>query len=270
MTSALLQPHRAEAAPGLAARLACREGSFAGPTAGVAPGLVQGNLAILPRDLAGDFLRFCQLNPKPCPIIGVSDPGEPRMPTLGLDVDIRTDLPGYLVWRNGKIVDEPTDILSWWRSDLVAFVIGCSLSFEEALIAEGLPMRHVANRSRVPMYRSNIACQPAGPFSGPMVVSMRPLAPPDAIRAIQITSRYPAVHGAPVHMGFPAAIGIGDLARPDYGDAVDILPGELPVFWACGVTPQAVIASVKPEFAITHAPGLMLVTDLRNSQLAAF
>jgi uncharacterized protein YcsI (UPF0317 family) len=260
----------AGASPGLAARLACREGSLAGPTAGIAPGFVQGNLAILPRDLANDFLRFCQLNPKPCPVIGVSDLGDPRISALGLDLDIRTDLPGYRVWKNGEVVDEPTDILSWWRGDLVAFVIGCSLSFEEALMAEGLPMRHVTNQARVPMYRTNIDCRPAGIFSGPLVVSMRPFTPSDAIRAIQITSRYPAVHGAPVHIGFPETIGIDDLAHPDYGDPVEILAGELPVFWACGVTPQAVIASARPEFAITHAPGLMLVTDLKNSQLAVF
>jgi uncharacterized protein YcsI (UPF0317 family) len=257
-----------DAPPGLAARLACREGSFTGPTAGIAPGLVQGNLAILPKDLANDFLRFCQLNPKPCPVIGVSDLGNPNISALGHDLDIRTDLPGYRVWKDGEVVDEPRDILSWWRNDLVAFVIGCSLSFEEALIAEGLPLRHVTSRARVPMYRTNIDCQPAGRFSGPMVVSMRPFAPADAIRAIQITSRYPAVHGAPVHLGFPEAIGVADLAYPDYGDPVEIRAGELPVFWACGVTPQAVIASVRLDFAITHAPGLMLVTDLRNSQLA--
>jgi uncharacterized protein YcsI (UPF0317 family) len=222
----------------------------------------------MPKNLANDFLQFCQLNPKPCPVIGVSDPGDPKISTLGHDLDIRTDLPGYRVWRNGEVVDEPTDILSWWRSDLVAFVIGCSLSFEEALIAEGLPLRHVTNRARVPMYRTNIDCQPAGIFAGPMVVSMRPFTPSDAIRAIQITSRYPAVHGAPIHLGFPEAIGIADLARPDYGDPVEIQAAELPVFWACGVTPQAIIASAALEFAITHAPGLMLVTDLKNSQLA--
>jgi uncharacterized protein YcsI (UPF0317 family) len=268
MTQAVSKTSRADIAPSLAVRLACREGSFTGPTAGLAPGFVQGNLVVLPQDLTSDFLRFCQLNPKPCPLIGISNAGDPQIPSLGLDLDIRTDLPGYRVWQNGEIANEPSDVLSWWRNDLVAFVIGCSLSFEEALLAEGLPLRHVAKRARVPMYRSNIECRPAGLFAGPMVVSMRPLAPSDAIRAIQITSRYPAVHGAPVHIGIPEAIGIGDLARPDYGDPVEMLPGELPVFWACGVTPQAIIASVRPQFAITHGPGLMLVTDLRNSHLA--
>jgi uncharacterized protein YcsI (UPF0317 family) len=229
---------------------------------------VQGNLAILPSDLAGDFLRFCQLNPKPCPVIGMSEIGDPRIPALGADLDIRTDLPGYRVWKNGELVEETGEISRWWRDDLVAFVIGCSFSFEEALVADGLPIRHIACGVRVPMYRTNIACMPAGPFAGPMVVSMRPLSPAQAIRAIQITSRFPSVHGAPVHIGLPALIGIRDLQKPDYGDAVPVEEDELPVFWACGVTPQAVIAAAKPAFAITHAPGAMLVTDLRNTQLA--
>jgi uncharacterized protein YcsI (UPF0317 family) len=231
---------------------------------------VQGNLAILPVAFASDFLRFCQLNPKPCPLIGMSQPGNPTIPDLGADLDIRTDLPLFRVWRDGRLVEEPTDLRAVWRDDLVAFVLGCSLSFEEALLQEGLPIRHVETRSRVPMYRTNIACAPAGPFSGPMVVSMRPFSPPQAIRAIQITSRFPAVHGAPVHIGFPELIGIGALSAPDYGDPVEVGAGELPVFWACGVTPQAVIEAAKLPFAITHAPGSMLVTDLKNTQLAAF
>jgi uncharacterized protein YcsI (UPF0317 family) len=253
---------------GLEARRMVRAGLWAGPTAGLAPGFVQGNLALLPHELAGDFLRFCHLNPKPCPVIGLSEPGEPHIAALGYDLDLRTDLPRYRVWQDGRLVDEPTDVTSWWRDDLVAFVIGCSFSFEEALIADGVPVRHVACGTNVPMYRTNIACATAGPFAGPLVVSMRPLAPADAIRAVQITSRFPAVHGAPVHIGFPELIGIEDLANPDYGDPVEVRPGELPVFWACGVTPQAVISTAKPPFAITHAPGCMLVTDLGNSRLS--
>jgi uncharacterized protein YcsI (UPF0317 family) len=255
-------------AAGLAARLACRRGTLRGTTAGVAPGYVQGNLAILPRDLAADFLRFCQANPKPCPVIGVSDVGNPRIPSLGLDLDIRTDLPGYRVWKSGELVEETADVTKWWRDDLVSFVIGCSYSFEEALIEDGIPLRHVEHRVRVPMYRTKIECTPAGVFSGPMVVSMRPLRPPHAIRAIQITSRFPAVHGAPIHVGLPELLGIQDLGKPDYGDAVEVRSDELPVFWACGVTPQSVIAHAKPPFAITHAPGAMLVTDLKNRQFA--
>lgn len=253
--------------PSHRARLSCRAGDAA-QTAGVAPGFVQGNLAILPEKDASAFHRFCQLNPKPCPIIGISEVGDPRMPALGADLDIRTDLPRYRVWRDGVAVEEPTDIKAHWRDDLVAFVIGCSFSFEEALIADDIPIRHIECGVRVPMYRTNIACRPAGPFAGPMVVSMRPLRPADAIRAVQITSRFPSVHGAPVHLGLPQSIGIRDIARPDYGDPVPIHDDEIPVFWACGVTPQAVIAAARVPFAITHAPGLMLVTDLRNKSLA--
>jgi len=253
---------------GHAARLACRNGSISGSTAGLAPGYVQGNLAILPRDLAADFLRFCQLNPKPCPVIGMSEVGDPRIPALGADLDIRTDLPGYRVWKHGEPVATTNDISAWWRDDLVAFVIGCSFSFEEALVADGVPIRHIACGVRVPMYRTSIACAPAGPFAGPMVVSMRAFKPAHAIRAVQITSRFPAVHGAPVHIGLPELIGIKQLAKPDYGDPIIVANDELPVFWACGVTPQAVIAAAKPPFAVTHAPGAMLVTDLMNRQFA--
>jgi uncharacterized protein YcsI (UPF0317 family) len=195
-------------------------------------------------------------------------PGERRIPELGVDLDIATDIPRYRVWRDGVLVDEPTDVRAHWRDDLVAFVLGCSFSFEEALIEDGIELRHIATRSNVPMYRTSIPTTPVGPFQGPMVVSMRPLRPDRAIRAVQITSRFPSVHGAPVHIGLPELIGIRYLAKPDYGDAVEIRPDELPVFWACGVTPQAVIAAIAPEFSITHAPGSMLVTDLRNSALS--
>ncbi len=254
---------------GLAERLRIRAGTHTGPTAGLAPGNVQANLVILPRALAHDFLRFAQANPKPCPLLAVGDPGDWRLPGLARDFDLRTDLPRYRVWRDGVLVDEPTDIKALWRDDLVSFPIGCSFSFEQALIEDGIEIRHIACDVNVPMYRTNIATVPAGPFHGPLVVSMRPMRPADAIRAIQITSRFPAVHGAPVHIGMPEAIGIADINLPDYGDPVPIRPGEMPVFWACGVTPQAVIAAVRPEFCITHAPGAMLITDLRNTSLAA-
>ncbi len=256
-------PHR-----GLAARLEIRAGTHRGPTSGLAPGFVQGNLAILPQALAADFLRFCQLNPKPCPLIGSSAPGDWRVPALAEDLDIRTDLPRYRVWRNGELVAEPEDIRDVWRNDLVSFVIGCSFSFEEALMAEGIEVRHIMRGCNVPMYRTSIATKKAGPFHGPMVVSMRPMTPAAAIRAIQITTRFPAVHGAPVHIGKPELIGIEDIAKPDYGDVVEVRGDELPVFWACGVTPQSVIATVKPEFCITHYPGSMLVTDRKNTEFA--
>jgi uncharacterized protein YcsI (UPF0317 family) len=253
--------------PSRDARLAYRSGKV-DVTAGVAPGYVQGNLAIVPEDLAASFHRFCQLNPKPCPIIGMSEVGDPRIPALGIDLDIRTDIPRYRVWRDGELSEEPTDIMAHWRDDFVAFVIGCSFSFEEALIADGLKIRHIEEKRNVPMYRTNVPCASAGPFAGPMVVSMRPFKPAEAIRAIQITTRFPAVHGAPVHIDKPELIGIKDIAKPDYGDAVSIQPDEMPVFWACGVTPQSVILQSRPAFAITHAPGFMLVTDVRNSEFS--
>src|SRR6201994_5017130 len=253
--------------PSVAARQAYRTGTAAS-TAGVANGFVQGNLAIIPEQYAGAFHRFCQLNPKPCPIIGMSEAGSPYIPTLGADLDIRTDVPRYRIWRDGEMVEEPTDLRSHWRDALVPLVLGSSFSFEEALMADGLPIRHIERNVRVPMYRTNIACQPAGPFAGPMVVSMRPFKPAQAIRAVQITTRFPSVHGAPVHLGHPHLIGIKDIDTPDYGDPVPVADDEIRVFWGCGVTPQAVIAAARLPFAITHAPGLMLVTDLKNKDLA--
>jgi uncharacterized protein YcsI (UPF0317 family) len=257
------------ASNGHAERLRMRQGLFTGPTSGLAPGNVQANLVILPQALASDFLRFAQANPRPCPVLAVTEAGDPRLPTLGEDLDLRTDLPRYRVWRNGELVEEPTDVSHLWRDDLVGFAIGCSFSFEEALIEDGIEVRHIACGTNVPMYRTNIDCVPAGVFHGKLVVSMRPMKPADAIRAVQITSRFPSVHGAPVHLGMPEQIGIADIAKPDYGDAVPVRAGEMPVFWACGVTPQSVIASAKPDFCITHAPGSMLITDLRNTSLSA-
>jgi uncharacterized protein YcsI (UPF0317 family) len=256
-------------AAGSRERLRIRAGEFSGTTAGLAPGNVQANLVILPKALAHDFLRFAQANPKPCPVLAVSGPGDPRLPGLGEDLDIRSDLPRYRVWRRGELVEEPFDLFHVWRDDLVSFALGCSFSFEQALLEDGIELRHLTCGSNVPMYRTNIPCASAGPFAGPLVVSMRPLKPHDAIRSIQITSRFPSVHGAPMHIGLPEAIGIKDLAKPDYGDAVPVKSDELPVFWACGVTPQAVIAEVRPDFCVTHAPGCMLITDLRNTRLAS-
>jgi uncharacterized protein YcsI (UPF0317 family) len=253
---------------GLAARLAIRAGLHRGSTSGLARGFVQGNLAILPKALADDFLRFAQLNPKPCPIIGTSAPGDWRVPELGEDLDIRTDIPRYRVWKNGEIVAEPEDIKDVWRDDLVSFVIGCSFSFEEALMADGIEMRHIKLNKTVPMFRTSVQTKPAGPFHGPMVMSMRPMTPANAIRAVQITTRFPAVHGAPVHIGKPEMIGIKDIMKPEWGDGVPIGDDEIPVFWACGVTPQSVIMTAKPEFCITHYPGTMLVTDRKNTEYA--
>lgn len=246
-----------------------RKGEFTHNTSGFAQGCVQGNIVILPKEWAGDFLQFCQFNPKPCPLIGMSaNAGDFALPELGKDIDIRTDIPGYRLFENGKFKQEFTDIKSLWRDDLVTFVLGCSFSFEEALIADGLEIRNISENKNVPMYRTNLVCKTAGRFSGETVVSMRPMLPKDAIRAIQICSRFPSVHGAPIHFGAPEDIGIDDINSPDYGDAVTIKKNEVPVFWACGVTPQLVLEQTKPPFCITHSPGKMLVTDIANSTLA--
>ncbi len=263
-------PNALDATESRQARLRARSGELTTPTAGLAPGHVQANLAILPKSLASDFLLFCQRNPRSCPLLGVSDPGDPHLPSLGADLDIRTDVPLYRIWRDGQLVEECADLHSVWRDDLVSFAIGCSFSFDESLVASGIDVRHMSCGCNVPMYRTHIPTAAAGPFSGPMVVSMRPMKAADAIRAVQITSRFPALHGAPVHLGDPAEIGIADLQRPDYGDAVEVRAGELPVFWACGVTPQSAIAAARIAFCITHAPGHMLVTDLKTQSLAAF
>ncbi|MCG8511288.1 MAG: putative hydro-lyase [Rhodospirillales bacterium] len=251
-----------------AARRDIRSGEFAGGTAGVAPGAVQGNVVILPRDWAVDFHRFCYLNPKPCPLIGMSEPGNPFLPMLGDDIDIRSDVLKYRVFRDGIAVDEMMDVGSLWRDDLVTFVLGCSYSFEEPLIQAGLSLRHLEMGVTVPMYTTGVETTPAGPFRGPMVTSMRPLTPADAIRAIQITSRFPNVHGAPVHFGDPSMIGVADIDEPEFGDQVEFREGEIPVFWACGVTSQAVVERAKPPFCITHMPGHMLITDKLNAELA--
>ncbi|MBY4677707.1 putative hydro-lyase [Marinobacterium arenosum] len=246
-----------------------RSGDFTGNTSGYCQGFVQGNLAIMPREWANEFLLFCQLNPKPCPIIGMSSqPGEFMLPDLGEGLDIRTDIPKYRIYENGELTAEVADVREYWRDDLVTFVLGCSFSFEEALIADGLEVRNITEGVNVPMYRTNIECRPAGRFSGTTVVSMRPMKAADAIRAVQICTRFPSVHGAPLHLGDPAQIGISDINKPDFGDSVTIKEGELPVFWACGVTPQVAIEQAKPPFCITHSPGHMLVTDLPNSRLA--
>jgi uncharacterized protein YcsI (UPF0317 family) len=253
-----------------AVRRAIRQGRWTSHTSGVAQDRVQGNLVILAERDASDFLRYCQRNPKPCPVLAVSEPGHPMLPTLGPDIDIRTDVPMYRVWRDGELAQELADIGSLWQDDWVSFVIGCSFSFEQALLEAGLRLRHIDEGKNVAMYRTHLPTLAAGPFHGPMVVSMRPLKAADAIRAVQVTSRFPQVHGAPVHIGDPSLIGIADLSRPDYGDAVAVMPDELPVFWACGVTPQAAIRQARPAICITHAPGAMLITDLFNSQLASF
>lgn len=254
-------------ATGEQVRAACRAGVYTSPTPGLALGFVQANLVILPRDWAFDFLLFCQRNPKPCPVLDVTEPGSPEAKLVAPGSDLRTDLPAYRVWCDGELVEEPHEITSHWRDDLVSFVIGCSFTFENALMAAGVPVRHIEQGVNVPMYKTNIDCKPAGRFSGPLVVSMRPLLPALAVKATQVCSRFPRAHGAPVHLGNPEAIGISDISKPDFGDAVEVRAGELPVFWACGVTPQAAVMHAKPPFAITHKPGHMFLTDLKDTDL---
>jgi uncharacterized protein YcsI (UPF0317 family) len=237
------------------------------PTAAWAPGYAQANLVVLPREYALDFMLFAQRNPKPCPLLDVTDEGSP-VTCLAPGADLRTDLPAYRVWEHGECIAEPTDISGYWREDLMSFLIGCSFTFERALAAAGVPVRHIEQGRNVPMFITGDQCRPAGIFGGPLVVSMRPI-PADRVPvAVSVTARYPAVHGAPVHVGSPAALGIADLAKPDFGDPVDCRDGDVPVFWACGVTPQVALARACLEFAITHAPGHMLITDVPDQDYA--
>jgi uncharacterized protein YcsI (UPF0317 family) len=251
-------------ASGAEVRKRVRSGEWTGPTPGLAVGYAQANLAVVPRDLAFDFLLFCQRNPRPCPLLDVTDAGcpEPRYAAPG--ADLRTDIPRYCAYRYGELIDEPSDLFAWWREDLVGFLLGCSFTFESALQKAGLPVRHIEQGCNVPMYRTKVACRPAGVFAGPMVVSMRPMTPEQATMATSICRRFPLSHGEPVHVGNPAALGIGNLDHPDFGDPVEIRPGEIPVFWACGVTPQAVAMQARPSLLLTHKPGHMFVTDLRE------
>ncbi|GAB3699896.1 putative hydro-lyase [Nocardiopsis oceani] len=234
------------------------------PTSGYSAGYAQANLIALPHDLAFDFLLFAQRNPKACPVLDVTEPGEVSAPVF--DGDLRTDLPAYRVYRDGEFTEERADVTDLWRDDLVGFLIGCSFTFEAPLLEAGVPVRHIEAGTNAAMYETNRACRPAGRFSGPLVVSMRPVPADRVADAVRVTSRYPAVHGAPVHVGDPAALGVKDLDRPDYGDPVEVRDGEVPVFWACGVTPQAAVMASAPAFAIGHAPGHMAVTDARDSQ----
>jgi uncharacterized protein YcsI (UPF0317 family) len=242
------------------ARSLYRDGLLA-PTTGHAPGFTQANLVILPRDWAYDMLLFGQRNPQPVPLLDVTDAGSFRT-TLAPDADLRTDLPQYRVWRDGELVDEPREITGLWRDDLVSFLIGCSFSFETALLEAGVPVRNIEQGRNVSMYKTSVECRPAGRLSGPLVVSMRPVPAGLVATAVQVTGRMPQVHGAPVHIGDPASLGVRDLAVPDFGEPVEALPGDVPVFWACGVTPQAALMASRPPFAITHAPGHMFVTDV--------
>jgi len=243
-----------------------RAGEIDFPTAGMSQGYAQANLVILPKEYAADFEQFCKNNPFPCPVLEVIR-GEPLTHAMGEGGNIVTDVPEYFIYRDGKLSEVVRDASAYWQEDSVGFLIGCSFSFEEALMKNGIEVRHIATGRNVPMYKTNIQTKKAGPFFGPMVCSMRPMTPENAKLAYDITVKMPNVHGAPVHMGDPAEIGIADVMKPDYGEAVDIYPGEIPVFWPCGVTPQAAVENAKPPLVITHSPGYMFITDIVNAEL---
>jgi uncharacterized protein YcsI (UPF0317 family) len=251
-------------------RLLIRRGRWDKPTAGLAMGYAQTNLVILPQKYAFDFLLFCQRNPKPCPLLEVLEPGQYRTKYLASDADIRTDIPLYNIYQKGKLEATLKEIKRLWRKDFVTFLLGCSFSFEEALLRVKIPIRHIEENKNVPMFITNIPCKPAGIFYGPMVVTMRPIPSDKVARAVQITSRYAWVHGMPIHIGDPSNIGVKDLRKPDFGDSVTIKEGEVPVFWACGVTPQVIVMEAKPDLCITHKPGHMFISDLLNEELATY
>lgn len=250
-----------------AVRAQIREGHFTGQTSGLCNGYAQANLVTLPRDIAYDFLLFTQRNPRPCPLLEVSDTGSRLLQQIAPGADIATDLPKYRIYEHGGLTGEYTDVVKFWRKDFVSFLIGCSFSFEGELLAADVPVRQIEEGKNVPMYNTNIPCKPAGIFHGNLVVSMRPIPYELIPKAVLITGQMPKVHGAPIQIGAPEAIGITDLEHPDYGEMVTIRPGEVPVFWPCGVTPQNIIMSSRPEFVITHAPGHMLITDVKNVNL---
>lgn len=249
-------------APAGEVRGAIRRGRYGSHTAGLGVGCLQANLAIMPEAAALDFMRFCQRNPKPCPLVGVSDTGDPLMRTLGREIDVRSDLPAYNIYRHGRLDVSTTDISDLWREDFVAFALGCSFTFENALLRAGIGIWHIENDTTVPMFRSVIETVPAGQFRGPMVVSMRAVARERVEDVLAICARFPYAHGAPVHVGDPSRIGIGDIAAPDWGDPAPVAEGQVPVFWACGVTPQVALETAGLPICITHKPGHMLVTDV--------
>lgn len=243
-----------------------RSGEYAGPTSGLARGHVQTNLVVLPEDYAFDFLKFCIRNPKPCMVLEVTDAGSPNPQVLAPDADPRTDVPKYRIYEGGELVDEPTDLHAYWEDDLVSFLIGCSFTFEAAILEAGLRLAHQDQNRNVPMYVTSQECIPSGPFSGPMVVSMRPYKPEEIPAAVSASARYPTMHGAPVHVGNPESPGVEDLDEPEFGEAISMDDSQTPVFWACGVTPQAVAMSARPPLMITHSPGHVFITDRLNAE----
>jgi uncharacterized protein YcsI (UPF0317 family) len=248
-------------------RAQIRNGSWTTPTSGAATGFLQANLVMLPRALAFEFLLFCTRNPKPCPVLDVLEPGQAE-PAIATGADLTTDLPLYRLYRKGQLAEEVTDVRDVFADDTVSFLLGCSFSFENAMLAAGLPVRNIAEGKNVSMYMTNRSCRPAGPFEGPLVVTMRPMTPEQAVRAVQVTTRFHQTHGAPIHVGDPSVLGIKDLDRPDFGDPVSINPDEIPVFWACGVTSSLAVTAARLDLVITHAPGHMFVSDVRDEHIA--
>ncbi len=247
-----------------------REGKWALPTPGMCKGFVQANLLVLPREIAYDFLIFAQRNPKPCPILDITEPGETEPKILAPGANIATDIPRYKVWINGECIDEPADVKAYWKDDLVSFLLGCSFTFESALLDSGIPVRHIEMNKNVPIFQTNVPCVPAGKLHGDLIVTMRPIPAELIPKAVLCTGRYPSVHGAPVHIGDPSLIGITDIKKPEMGDPVEIYPGETPVFWACGCTSHSVVMNSKPSFSITHSPGYMFIGDLKDSVFSVF
>jgi uncharacterized protein YcsI (UPF0317 family) len=247
-------------------RALIRQKKWTTVTTGLAQGSVQANLVMLPKEHAFDFLLFCVRNPKPCPILDVLEPGQTE-PAIARGADLRTDLPKYRIYGDGVLLREVEDVKALFHEGMVSFLLGCSFSFESAMLAAGLPVRNIEEGKNVSMYITNRRCRPAGPFSAQLVVSMRPLTPVQAVRATQVTTRFHLTHGAPVHLGAPEEIGVKDLGRPDFGDPVTLRPGEIPVFWACGVTSALAATSAGLPLVITHAPGHMFVSDLRDEDL---
>ena len=244
-----------------------RAQKITGQTSGMCAGYAQANLCILPKDLAFDFLLFCTRNPRPCPLLEVGNAGSRQIREMAENADVATDFPKYRIWKNGVLTEEAYDISDLWQDDFVYFLIGCSFSFEAELIEAGIPVRHIEEGRNVPMFNTNIPLKPAGIFGGNMVVSMRPIPYDLVVKAVNVTAAMPRVHGAPIHIGSPEQIGIKDIFSPDYGDAVTVNDGEVPVFWPCGVTPQNAVMNAKPPMAITHAPGHMFITDVKNTSL---
>ncbi|WP_299615572.1 putative hydro-lyase [Pelagibius sp.] len=250
-------------------REAVRAGAWRTTTHGLARGFVQANVAIVPEAYALDFMRFCHRNPKPCPLLDVTDTGDPEFRQIAPGSDVRTDLSEYSVYRDGELAAEPGDIRDLWREDLVAFAMGCSLSFDQILLDHGIDVAHLDRPGgRIAVYTSGLQCAAAGPFEGPMVVSMRPIPRHQLDRVIEVTSRYPATHGGPVHVGDPREIGIDDPDKVDWGAPAVVGPEDETVFWGCGVTPQAVAMAARLPLMITHKTGHMLLTDLRLKELA--